>query len=115
MYPFFTFCDLSLSDVIDDSALGRVDISTVGSGSDSNSSPGRNMVDSRSETDYIDEDFLVVECRTNNVSDLSASLPTPVSSRQRRGVEDGSRDGETPNSVVNGCGLTCATDEGFKT
>ena len=111
VYPFFTFCDLSLRDVIDDSAIGQVDISTVGRGSQ-----GRNMVESRPETDYMDEDFLVVECRTN-VSDMTPSLPTPVFSQTRSCMEGGTNDDKTGNSVVvNGCTVRCsATDEGSKT
>jgi cysteine protease ATG4 len=73
VYPFFTFADLSLSDVIDNSALAQVDISTVGSGS-SHGSRGYNADDSHSfDVDFSpDEDFLVVDCRT---STATTSLP----------------------------------------
>lgn len=85
MYPFFTFADLSLSDVIEDVAVGHIDVSTVGSSGSGNHSGNNVGGDSHLlDADYhSDEDFLVVECRTNNL-DLTASLPTPVQSQSQQ-------------------------------
>ena len=108
VYPFFTFADMSMGDVITDSALGQLDISTLGSGS---SHQSHNTGDSRSlGADYSDDEFLVVECRTNAAGTLTASLPAPVSPHQVR------RDGETTEDggskmqhiTLNGSNSTCA-------
>ncbi|CAI8047090.1 hypothetical protein GBAR_LOCUS26019 [Geodia barretti] len=108
VYPFFTFADMSMGDVITDSALGQLDISTLGSGS---SHQSHNTGDSRSlGADYSDDEFLVVECRTNAAGTLTASLLAPVSPHQVR------RDGETTEDggskmqhiTLNGSNSTCA-------
>jgi cysteine protease ATG4 len=108
VYPFFTFADLSLGDVIEDATLGQVDISTVGSDG-THSSRGYDTVDTRSFDNYSDEDFLVVECRTNSAS-LTASLPAPVLQQQQR--EEASDDAAQDSKVtVNGSGATCSDTE----
>ena len=67
---------MSLGDVIDNAALGRVDISTMSNSSSSKScSSGSNMVDQGSPNGYFsDEDFIVVDCRTS-ASAVSSSMP----------------------------------------
>ena len=63
----------------------------LGSGSSSDTHRGRwgNMTDSHSlEAEYhSDDDFLVVECRTNAL-DLAASLPMPVLAESREKEEE---------------------------
>jgi cysteine protease ATG4 len=108
VYPFFTFADMSMGDVITDSALRQVDISTLGSGS---SHQSHNTSDSRSlGADYSDDEFLVVECRTNAAGTLTASLPAPVSPHQvgRDGGSPEDRGSKMQHITLNGSNSTCA-------
>ena len=122
-YPFFTFADLSMSDVIDDAAMGHVDISTLGSNSTQSSGHGNETRDPRSlDADYSDDDFLVVECRTNAAGGLTASFQTPSSPSQlerEEGAGDcgrSSQDSKTANFTANGSSATCSdNDESPKT
>ena len=106
VYPFFTFADMSMSDVIKDTTLGQVDISTLGSGGGSSSHS-----DSRSlGADYSDDEFLVVECRTNAAGTLTASLPAPVPPHQLQRDSGGSpsdRDPKMQHITLNGANTTC--------
>ena len=108
VYPFFTFADMSMGDVITDSALRQVDISTLGSGS---SHQSHNTSDSRSlGADYSDDEFLVVECRTNAAGTLTASLPAAVSPHQvgRDGGSPEDRGSKMQHITLNGSNSTCA-------
>lgn len=121
VYPFFTFADLSLGDVIADSALGQVDISTLGSGG--SSSQSHNTADSRSlGADYSDDEFLVVECRTNTAGNLTVSLQAPASPQQHRrdggsSEDGGSHETKMQHITLNGANATthCDTEESLKT
>ena len=120
-YPFFTFADLSISDVIKDSALGHMDIATISSGS-TNGSRGGDTADPRSlGDDYSDDEFLVVECRTSPAGQLTVSLPAPVSPRQLRregGADDdeSSQGSKTTNATLNGSRSMCSdTEDSSKT
>lgn len=104
VYPFFTFADVSLGDVIDNTALGQVDISTVASGS--HSSKETITVNSHSyDIEYTDEDFLVVDCRTNSLDATSNSLPPGLQLGSRQLA---SRAVKTEIAEPNGSSATCS-------
>lgn len=95
--------DLTLAEVIDEAGFRQMDISSVGSGGESQSSRGCNTVDSQS-FDFTDEDFLVVDCRNNppDTSSLPSDFPKSGSG------QSASQTAKTENTKSNRCNTTCS-------
>ena len=89
-----------MSDIIEDTAFGQVDIITMGH--DGHSTRRDDTVNSCSlDVDYSDEDFLVVDCRTNGGRDLTA--------KQRTGSCALKHDSKTANTTTtNESRATCS-------
>ena len=100
-----------MSDVIDDAAIGHVNISILGSAGSSSHSSGQDTNRSHLlEPDYSDDDFLVVECRVTPAGDLTASVTSEQLRRKGSAIDNRLQDSKGTNVVVstaNGSRATC--------